>query len=332
MRYILVSLFLVWAAQTTAANNPPLTCRYRLECADTGNIPGGHFVFDQLNTSVINLYLEGIHGFERDIAGKPFSISIEGVCNIGPEWDYHLYQVSENVRLSASSSVQDTRRSQITVEQAAILQGARFLHLDITLMNWTPGQSTFDTVTLLKTQTRDKVHLIEGSEKVLQDTKIHLFGETPQEYHGLFSEEEPRVGSAFKFPLQHDCIFRSNVEGIDYSVQSSGQSWLVQSELSWEAWQTVGLAQNGGSCSYPAEQDEVVNERRVYVFNNEQTVTSVKWLQNNLKLWLTVVSKPLKPGPNVDLSLYKIVDAPVPIHRPIQDGKLKGKSVKAREL
>lgn len=312
MRYIHLLLVLgVTASATTTTRSGP-ACRYTIQYPGKSSGTKTPFVTDHLDTSVIAQYLAEVQGFDQDIASGKFIISIGGVCNVGAEWDYYLYQVSKDTDINVSSSVQIAGIAHVPKEQAQILQSPKFLRLNIMIKNWIPGQSTLNTVSLARGQTDDKIRLIEGPARVLAESQIEATGETPDIFASLLDNKEPVVGQGFKFPVQYECIFKSDKESIKYSVKSTGNAYLVHSELSLDAWQTVGLAQSSTSCDFPigeskTGEDEAINERRVYVKNTESAITTITWRQNNMDYWLTVVSKPLVASSTVDLSLYEVI-------------------------
>lgn len=104
------------------------------------------------------------------------------------------------------------------------------------------------------------------------------------------------MGTGYSFPKNYSCVFRSQANGIDYNVKSTGKTALVQPDSKPEVWQTMYLSQSLNTTHFPATgqtiKSDQVNERRVYVENNEVAATLVQWTENNFDYWLTIVSMP----------------------------------------
>lgn len=311
-------LHLLFALTASAAQLPP--CLYTISTPI--KIKGVEQKLDtlHLDTSVINMFMDQVRDFDPSVNMRTYPIVIEGVCNIGPKWDYRLYQAPEDSYITVAETIINKDPGELTQKQDLFLTDKEYSHLKIVIEHWQIGKTTLDTVFLSKDPANNMVYIIDGSEKVFKGLSIQLSGQIPEEYRALGATEPPKTGSGFRFPEHYECLFSSEAKDIDYFIKSSGQSCFVQSEyeLGVEAWQTLGLPEQSVQSffldsSTPHEERQFIGEKRLYVKTDQQAMTLVYWNQNNSKYWMSAISKPQALIKQANMSGLTIVSNPGPI-------------------
>lgn len=272
--------------------------------------------YDPLTTSIINQFLQGVRSANPGVDTKTILVSIDAVCNIGPQWDHYLYEASADFQLTVDSCIKFKRKEKLMKFQEKFLQTDAFVHHEILISHWDVEKSTLNTLSLPESQTGGGTREGVYPNEAYKNSRIQLFGETPKEYSSAPGMGEPTLGLAFNFPKNYTCVFRSEENDMNYNVRSTGSIALVQSEPESRTWKTVSLSQNLDECYFPAtgrttKVDEV-NERRIYVKNNGIATTTVIWNERNLNYWLTIVSIPLASGQDVYPSLSGAINGAVP--------------------
>lgn len=248
---------------------------------------------DYLATSIID-------AIANILSGAGDVIKFSAVCYILPSWNYHLYQVSEGTEMAIKSHVSQLSYDVYSEFDRVHPQTgpAHFLTLDFEITNWIPGKSTISTVTLSRHRESEDLHFIDGPARIFNDLNIKLHATCPTDLAWLCTTDEPVKGSDFRFPTHYDCVFVHKAPDVGYVLETSGKASLVQFDQDWNEWHTVCVAELYGVCRSPAaeiteylaaEERKPVNETRVYLKNEEDVVTSIKWAQNNLTNWLIVL-------------------------------------------
>lgn len=252
-----------------------------------------------MNTDIINKFLKEVKTINPSVDVKTLPFAIDAVCNVGPEWDYHFYEVPEEVHMKVDSRIAGKDSLWLLETQNKFLIDSKFVHHKIEINQWDSDKSFFNTLALPKKETGSKTRGVFGAPKLYSDSKIHLFGETPQIDQASSDEADPEAGSRYKFPGNYSCVFRSEAYNIAYDVKSTSKIALVQPRSKSNTWKTKCVSQPLDMCHFPAVQEPTlkaqVEERRVYVKNNEVAATTVQWNENNQSYWLTVVSSPDTP-------------------------------------
>lgn len=307
-------LLLLALAATAVLLSP---CHYTFEIPGVGNRPAQPLEFDHLDSSVINRFFTHVRQYNPTIDLRSVDVIFQAVCNIGPQWDYHIYKVRKDTQLAVVSEILSTATTIVTPKQREFLKTEQYVHLDIMILNWGVGKSTLKTVSLSKDPDNEKVYLIDGSRRFYERMNILLSGQVPEEYLDVRTTEPPIDKLRYRFPIDYECIFSNKALGVSYLMYTTGKMCLVQSKLNMESWQTLNVLEEYESIFHrddivPLEAREVNHEMRVYVRTKETAVSSLNWAQGKLEYSMITVTKPRNDLQKVDMSGFEIVSTPVP--------------------
>lgn len=312
MRYALLLLAL---AATAALLSP---CLYSINYLAKDNTEKLVEV-DTLNTSVFDLIFMDLMPAEWD---DPL-VTVKGVCHIGPYWDYTVYQMSDDNFLKTLRLLVYRSESEIfTPNQREFVKAKKYYGFEVDIHNnkWTVGKSSFETVFLSRNPTDDIVYLVGGPRKVLKNLKLQLSSSTSPKFHETPSYEANMYYLKEPFPTNYACVFRTGKDSRIIHMRTSSELRVMEkkdrSEITWMTVQTVDCWNAFDSRSYSTISNEKSgkqsekNERRVYVKNDIESANSIFLRQNNLRFWVTVISKPYNLLQQKDMSEFAIVSKP----------------------
>lgn len=261
-----------------------------------------------LDTGYVNRAFSSSDVDEEDIAAGNLSINITAVCKIDGYNDYFIYRVSENVLLTVSTHLSSPVYTELSDLQQRHVHGRelRYLRVNILITNWTKGDSTFDTLSFSVHQEHNYVHRVIDPAKVADDMDVRFHEETNDRYSADF----PNMDSYFSFPEAYFCIFKCKIPNIDL-LESTLPACLVHFEQDNGVWQPVCSVEHNDDWRVPhakiaavspavessAANSEVESssgkkvrgdEKRVYVWGYEDSITLLRWIQNNKQYWMTV--------------------------------------------
>lgn len=166
MRCLLVPLALAVGA---AAYRGP--CFYSMT---TDRSPGKHTDYD-LTTDAINSIFRQDY---RDVANTAdVVIKIKASCKISDALNYHLYQVSENTRITVASTLSSPVYTELTKREKWIMPPGgetRYIRTDIEISNWIPGESTINTVLFCK-HSSSRVNVLADKGRVYHELGFDKF-------------------------------------------------------------------------------------------------------------------------------------------------------------
>lgn len=271
-----------------------------------------------LDTSVFDLVFVDVFPGE-----SMWDVTIRGVCNIGPYWDYTFYRISRGATfLKNFQRISSTETEGLTPRQREFVKAKKYFDFEFKLSyhDWIVGISTVETVFLSKNPTDDRVYLVGGSRKVFEDMNMKLSGQTPLRFiEGTGPERDE-----FQFPDNLECALRYcggfNVlrqeDGLNLHLMASssdiqlverwnfrGEIWTKVEMLKWPDSDTMYLP-NEAKGYYEPE------EKRIYVGVDEETSSIVEWWQDNHNYLMTVISKPRDLLQHEDMSEFEIVSSP----------------------
>lgn len=303
--------------QVLGASGSVAPCLYTLQYPKVEDKPQQRLDAAYLDTYVINQYLKSVNTIDPSVDISAHPISVDVVCNIGPQWEYHFYEVPTAVNMTVSSRITGKDRELLVDSQERFLQDNAFVRHKIVINQWALGESIFNTLLLPNNQTGGTIGSEIGPTKVLEDWRFLLFGKSPEiETPYPLKQDEPILGHPFQFPGNYSCVFLSRAIDLKYDVKSTSKIALVQHTPRNEEWEIVFLSLPQELCTYPAEYEPnesvPVSERRVYVKTNEAAATTVRWTNDDRDYWLTVVSKALVFNEEYDLALFEVIEGDVP--------------------
>lgn len=270
-------------------------CHYSISPPTMSSGPKQTFEVSYLNTSAINLYLARIHEVDPAVGLNNYGVRIDVVCNVGPHWDYHLYQGRNNFEMVLLEKSTSTDFGKLSTNQRLVVKTRQYMRFLIFITKWKVGESALNTVSLSRDPIANVIHLTEGSLQVFNDLKVQISGDTPEHFLELPSREPPKWNRAFQFPSDYECIFSNTANETDYTMSTTGDMCFVNLKL--DTWITVSLAGASKDSWYPESQfpmeDKVeIEERRAYVKTTAETISTLQWVQSTLTYWMIVLSKP----------------------------------------
>lgn len=132
--------------QALASTGAVAPCLYSLVYSNTENGAQYKLHSDHLDTATIKQHLEGVNGTDPSVDIKTLPISIDVVCNIGPQWNYHFYEVPAGVNMTMSSRITLKTSEELEEAQEKFLQEDNFVRHSIEVRQWGLDKSTFNTL------------------------------------------------------------------------------------------------------------------------------------------------------------------------------------------
>lgn len=239
-----------------------------------------------LNTHTIEKFLSHYPEYYDRIDSGQFTIRVKAVCKLNGDRDYYIYQVPKYTLMTANSYLHSMTQ---TALQHNLMHQKDFLIVDFTISNYIPGISYFNTVALSKSLYSNSVHRVHGPQQMLDLLGIDF----STSCEAALSPENDTQSRKLGLPKHCNCVFRNKAEGIKYFLESTGSAYLVQADPKKNDRKLVCSTDRSASCSdlfRPAPPGPLAKEKRVYVDSKENSVTSIKWTQDELKYWVTVLS------------------------------------------
>lgn len=157
--------------------------------------------------------------------------------------------------------------------------------LEFQISNWIPASSTFNGVLFTKRQDQE-IESYQDEINVAANLEIgvQLYD---NDHERDFAAETPRVGDVYRFPYTYDGFFKSLEDNAEYTYKCTSRAVLVERVEGSSEWQTTSYSE-GVEVTYASP---IVSEKRIYVDTQEDALTTISWVQNKKKYWMSVVSK-----------------------------------------